>query len=104
MFSRSILPNSKIVNFFTEISDQRERTHVNRAVARIWLAALPSRGNYVSIKYRQLHTGPKIQSGGFQVGLARSAYQLGILGAVTRPPRPAAAKQMMIVTTRPTHC
>ena len=33
--------DSKTVNVFTKIGDQRERTTADRAVARIWLAALP---------------------------------------------------------------
>ena len=32
---------SRTVDFFTKLSDQRERTTANRAVARIWLAAQP---------------------------------------------------------------
>ena len=32
---------SRIVDFFTKLSDQRERTTVNRAGARVWLAAQP---------------------------------------------------------------
>ncbi len=40
----SVVLMSRIVNFFTKLSDQRERTTVNRAVARIWLAALPPCG------------------------------------------------------------
>ena len=56
------------------------------------------------IRYKQLHTGPKIQLGGFHVGLTRSAYQLGILGGRYDTAQAAAAKQMTMATTRPMHC
>ena len=38
---RAVLLMSKIVNFLTKLSDQRERSIADRAVARIWLAAQP---------------------------------------------------------------
>ena len=45
-FLASVLLMFKIVNFFTKLSDQRERTIVDRAVARIWLAAQPPRDTH----------------------------------------------------------
>ena len=40
----TILLLPKIVNFFTKLSDQRERAIADQAVARIWLAAQPPWG------------------------------------------------------------
>ncbi len=40
-FDDPVLRKPKIVNLSKMWSDQRERTNRNRAVARIWLAALP---------------------------------------------------------------
>ena len=37
----SVLLTSRIVNFFTKCSDQRERAILGGAVASIWLAAQP---------------------------------------------------------------
>ena len=51
---------SRIVNFFTKWSDQRERTNGVRAIARIWLAALPpcgTRARNDTNGYTRLRTG-----------------------------------------------
>ena len=45
---------------------------------------------------RAVQTGPKIQFGGFHVGFAKPAYQVGMFGAVAIEPMAAAAN----VTTR----
>ncbi len=52
VIGETVLLMSKIVNFFTKLSDQRERTTANRAVARIWLAAQPPR-----VAWRRTHGG-----------------------------------------------
>ena len=52
-------------------------------------------------KYKADQTGPKTQSGGFQLGFVRLAYQVAIFGAVTAPPVPAAAKQTARTMARP---
>jgi hypothetical protein len=47
--------------------------------------------------YSTVQTGPKTQSGGFQLGFASAAYQVGICGVVTAAPMTAATKQIMPV-------
>jgi hypothetical protein len=42
------------------------------------------------IVYSSVQTGPKTQSGGFQLGFARPGYQVARLLLVSQPPTPAA--------------
>jgi len=71
----------------------------------VGLRAYPARSSSQAAmampRYNADQTGPKIQLGGFQLGFARVAYQVPILGVVTAPPMPAAAKQTTSRTRRP---
>jgi len=53
------------------------------------------------MRYKADQTGPNIQLGGVQEGLARLAYQVGIDGVVKMDPKKAAPKQIPIHTPRP---
>ena len=55
-------------------------------------------------KYSVLHTGANTQLGGFQEGLLRDVYQLGICGAVAKLPRTPAARQMATNPTKAAAC
>jgi hypothetical protein len=53
------------------------------------------------MRYKADQTGPNIQPGGFQDGLAKLAYQVGIEGFVKMDPQKAAPKQIPIHIPRP---
>ncbi len=55
------------------------------------------------IRYNTVHTGPKTQLGGVQLGLLRPAYQAEICGVVNADPMAAAAKHSPIQNASHSH-
>jgi hypothetical protein len=52
-------------------------------------------------KYNADQTGPNTDAGGFQDGLFKAAYQVGIDGIVKADPKAATAKHAAMETARP---